>query len=309
MAEFSSVAATKRLVERVEPDLIHSMTIKPNLYAGLATRLGPKIPLLMSITGLGYVFLNTSVPTRLMRGMVLLLYRWVSSTERVRLLFQNADDRALFLKSGIGDQGRCIQTGGAGVDVGRFSPKPEPNGPPTVVLPSRLLWDKGIGEYAQAAEMLRTAGVSARFALVGDTDPGNPAAVPKGQIIDWHNAGVVEWWGYQKDMAHVFAQANIVCLPSYREGMPKALIEAASCGRAIVTTDVPGCREVVRHGDNGLLVPARNARALADALSTLISNPKKRSQMGMRGRELAVSELSQERSASDMLRIYQTVLS
>ena len=150
-----------------------------------------------------------------------------------------------------------------------------------IILPARLLWDKGVGEFVAAARQLRTAGWRARFALVGDIDDGNPASISFFQLREWENEGVIEWWGWKEDMQDIYAQAAIVCLPSYyREGVPKSLIEAAACGRPIVTSDMPGCREVVRQGENGLLIPARDAGALAQALMVLLQSPITRHKWG-----------------------------
>ncbi|KXS31580.1 MAG: Alpha-D-QuiNAc alpha-1,3-galactosyltransferase, partial [Candidatus Gallionella acididurans] len=160
-----------------------------------------------------------------------------------------------------------------------------------------------------AARQLRQRGVKARFVLVGEPDEGNPASVPELQLAAWKNEGVVEWWGRREDMPRVYAQSHIVCLPSYREGLPKTLLEAASCARPIVTTDVPGCRDVVRDGDNGLLVEARNATALANALARLLADPELRLRMGQRGRELVLDKFSQERIVGQVLALYRGVLS
>jgi len=179
---------------------------------------------------------------------------------------------------------------------------------PVVVLASRMLRDKGVDEFVDAARSLRDAGVHARFVLVGETDPGNPTAITATQLRQWADSGVVEWWGHQGNMKDVLAQAHIVCLPSLREGVPKVLIEAAACGRAIVTTDAPGCREIVRNGENGLLVPVRNTRALAEALRLLIENPPLRASMGLKGRDIVVQEFSIERVVSETLGVYRELL-
>jgi len=177
-----------------------------------------------------------------------------------------------------------------------------------VVLASRMLWDKGVEEFVNAAGSLQKKGVKAKFVLVGDADSGNPTAVPEAQLQIWNSSGIVEWWGQHNDMPAVFARAHIVCLPSYREGLPKVLIEAAASGRAIVTTDVPGCREIVRHGENGLLVPVRDSKALADALRILIEDPALRAKMGDRGRKIAVAEFSKEQVIKETLSVYHELL-
>jgi glycosyltransferase involved in cell wall biosynthesis len=169
-----------------------------------------------------------------------------------------------------------------------------------------MLWDKGVGEFVKAARILQAEGLSVRFALVGDSDNENPASVPASQLHAWENEGVIEWWGWKENMQDVYAQAAVVCLPSYREGLPKTLIEAAACGRSIVTSDVPGCREVVRQGENGLLVPARDSVALAKALMDLLQSPKTRSEMGNCGRIIAEKEFSKELVISQTIAFYQS---
>jgi glycosyltransferase involved in cell wall biosynthesis len=197
---------------------------------------------------------------------------------------------------------------GSGVDVSRFTPAPEPDGTALVVLPARLLRDKGVIEYVEAARRLRADGVEARFALVGEPDPKHPAAISRADLERWQAEKVVEYWGWREDMVEVFQHCHLVCLPSYREGMPKALLEAAACGRAIVSCDVPGCREAVRDGDNGLLVPPRDSASLAAALKRLLQDAALRQRMARRSRERAVEEFSVEKVVADTLSVYQGCL-
>ncbi len=189
-----------------------------------------------------------------------------------------------------------------------YAPFPEPDGTPLVLLPARMLWDKGVAEFVEAATQLKSRGMLARFVLVGEPDIENPASVPEHQLISWQKDGVVEWWGRREDMPQVLKQSHIVCLPSYREGLPKSLLEAASCGRPIVTTDVPGCREIVHDGENGILVEARNSTALADALARLLADRELRKWMGRRGRERVLNEFSQEIVVAQVLAIYHEAL-
>ncbi len=197
---------------------------------------------------------------------------------------------------------------GSGVDTADFPASPESSGIPVVMLASRMLWDKGVKEFVEAARQLKACGVHARFVLVGDTDTHNPTAITNEQLTAWHKEGVIEWWGRREDMPAVLAQANIVCLPSYREGLPKVLLEAASCGRPIVTTDVPGCREIMHNGENGFLVPVRSTLELADALQVLIKNPELRKKMGLKGREIVIGEFAVEKVISETLAVYRELL-
>src|SRR5262249_8001904 len=178
-----------------------------------------------------------------------------------------------------------------------------------VLLAARMLRDKGVVEFVEAAGMLKKAGIQARFVLVGETDAGNPTAISVEDLRRWADSGDIEWWGHRANMQETIRQAHVTCLPSLREGVPKVLIEAAAIGRPIVTTDAPGCREIVRHGENGLLVPVGNSRALADALRILVQNPDVRAMMGRRGREIAVEEFSSERVIRETLSVYRELLS
>jgi glycosyltransferase involved in cell wall biosynthesis len=178
-----------------------------------------------------------------------------------------------------------------------------------VVLPARLLFYKGVAEFVEAARVLRERGTRARFALVGEGDPGNPASVPADQLRQWESEGVVELFGWHDDMGKIFAQSHIVCLPSHGgEGVPRSLLEAAACGKPIVATDVPGCRDIVHDGKNGLLVPPRQVAPLAEALDRLIRDAELRCSMGARGRERALAEFSVDIVADQTLQLYAELL-
>ena len=196
---------------------------------------------------------------------------------------------------------------GAGVNVGEFTVNEEPpKEKPIVMMAARLLWDKGVKEFVEAADILR--GIDVRFVLVGAVDAGNPTSVPETQVHDWVQKGTIEWWGHAKDMPMVLAQASFVCLPSYREGFPKILLEAMACGKACITTDVSGCRAAVKHNENGLLIPARNSQALANAILLLIENPDTRKQMGNIGRTRAEKHFSTDIITDMHLELYSDLL-
>jgi glycosyltransferase involved in cell wall biosynthesis len=214
----------------------------------------------------------------------------------------------MFVERHLVPAGRAVLIRGSGVDVRAFSPSEEPEGVPVVLLASRLLWDKGVREFVEAARKLRGRGQACRFVLVGVPDKENPEAVPEATLRAWSAEGIVEWWGLRDDMPAVLRQAALVVLPSYREGIPKILLEAAAGGRPIVTTDVSGCREVVRDGENGLLVPPRDASSLAEAIATLLRDRSLRERMGRRGREIAVSEFSEEVVIAATLSVYRDAL-
>lgn len=303
LAELSMFARLVAVYRREKPDLVHHVAMKPVLYGSLAARLAGVPCVINALAGLGWLFTSGSRHARLLRGPVAAALRMALG--RTVTIVQNPDDQSALVSLGVPLDGiRMVR--GSGVDTGVYAPGDEEDGIPLVVLPARMLWDKGVGEFVAAAEQLRAEGIAARFALVGAPDPMNPASVPVVQLLAWQTAGAVEWWGRRDDMPEVYRQAHLVCLPSYREGLPKSLIEAAACSRAIVTTDAPGCREIVRDGDNGLLVPLKDAPALANALRRLIMDGALRRRMGARSRQIAVDEFALERVISATLDVYQT---
>lgn len=307
----SELAILTRLIEvyrEEKPDIVHHVAMKPILYGTLAARISG-VPLVVNaLAGLGYVFTSDQPKARLLRPVIGSAFRALLNSQRSRLILQNQDDHAMFIRKRFINEELIRLIRGAGVNTELFSLFPEPTGIPVVILASRMLWNKGIKEFVEAARQLKTRGVDARFVLVGDTDIHNPSAISNEQLANWHSEGVIEWWGQRDNMPAVLEQANIVCLPSHREGLPKVLLEAASCGRSIVTTDVPGCREIVRNGENGLLVPVNSTVELADALRLLIANPLLRQQMGTRGREIAVSEFAVEKVVAETMAVYEELL-
>lgn len=291
LVEARAAAAIAALYARWRPDLAYHATMKPVLYGGLAARATRVPAAIFAVTGLGYLFLAEGARARAMRVAVRAALRAALGHPNARVVFQNEDDREGFVRERLvaREQTRIIP--GSGVDVDRFHVEPEPERP-VVVLPSRLLWDKGVGELVAAARVVRARGFDARFALVGDPDPVNPAAIDRATLEGWTREGIVEHWGWRNDMPRVFAEATIVCLPSYREGMPKAVLEGLAAGRPVVTTDVPGCRAAVEHDVTGLLVPPRDALALADALCRLLASRELRARLGRAGRHAAEARFS-----------------
>ena len=224
-----------------------------------------------------------------------------------RLILQNPDDVALFQRAGLVDASQVRLIPGSGVDCSRFLPDPDREPCPRlrVLLPARLLWDKGLAEYVQAARLLRAEGRQIDFLLAGDPDPGNPAAVPEPEVRGWVDEGMVEWLGHVNDMPALLRSVDIVALPSYREGLPKGLIEAAASGCALVTTDVPGCREVVTHEVDGLLVPVRDGHALAGAIGRLQDDPQLRVQLTDAGRRKALEQFDERIVIRDTIAVYR----
>lgn len=298
-----------RLFRRLRPAVIHAVTVKPVLLAGIAARLAGASGVVHALTGLGFIFASTTLKGRILKQAVAWPLGYALNYRRARTIVQNPDDRdALVRVTGVAAD-RISLIKGSGVDCSRFTPAPEADGPPIVVLGSRMLWDKGIAQFVEAAKTLRQEGVAARFVLAGKSDSFNPASVPEVQLHKWNADGDVEYWGQRSDMDRVFAEAHVVCLPSYYgEGVPKVLIEAAAAGRPIVTTDSPGCREIGRDGDNAILVPVRDAKSLAEALRRLIEDAALRARMGARGREIVLQEFSEEHVVAQTVDLYETLL-
>ena len=305
--EKETISGIRALYEAEKPDLVHHFTIKCVIYGSLAAKETGITSIVNSITGLGYMFLSNKPHVKVIREVVKHLYK--KALDDTQVIFENPDDRKLFLEMGLLNEENSNVVLGTGIDTERFVPEPPTNSIPLTILPARMIWDKGIKEFVEAAQMIHEEGVNARFALIGSNDTGNPTCIPFDQLTQWQKEGNVEWWGWQDDVPTVISMSHIVCLPSYREGLPKILIEAASCGRPIVTTDVPGCREVVKDECNGYLVPEKNAKALKDALLKLINDPEKRLEMGKASRELAIEKFSNEIVNNGIYTVYQKALS
>ena len=303
------LAALLRLYRNRRPDLIHHITIKPVILGGLAARFAQMPAVVHTLPGLGFMFARQGLRAQLARFAVKQLYRRALRHPRSRVVFQNSDDLAEFEAAGLLGHGQGTVIRGVGVDLERYYPSPEPAGPLLVVLIARMLTDKGVYQFVEAARRLRREGIGARFALVGEPDVGNPAAIDGETLQRWHQQGDVEWWGHQDDVAAVLRQAHVLCLPTfYREGLPTVLVEAAASARPLVATDVPGCRELVRDGENGLLIPPRDADALANALRRLLEDSALRSRMGKQARALAVAEFGLTQVLAQNLSLYQELL-
>jgi glycosyltransferase involved in cell wall biosynthesis len=224
-----------------------------------------------------------------------------------RTILQNPDDLRLFSEEIGVAPARLRMIRGAGVDLTHFRPKPEPDGPPVAVCVSRMLWDKGIGELVEAARRLKADGVPLKVRLVGATDD-NPASIPQKTLADWAAEGVVEVAGPTDDVAGEYARAHIAVLPSYREGLPKSLLEAAASGRAMVATDVPGCREICRQDETGLLVAPRSVSEIVVALKRLVRDPGLRRRLANNARRVAAAEFGEEIVVRETLRLYEEML-
>lgn len=294
---------------REQPALLHHVALKPILLGGLAARIAGCHRVINAVVGGGYAFTSQHPLARMIRPLLTMALRFLLNPPGSRVVFENADDLNSFAQAGLVSKARSVLIRGAGVNPHQFPLNVTKSDPPMVVLVARLLWDKGIGEFVEAARALRQRGVSARFVVVGDADPENRACIDHATLEAWRSDGAVEWWGFRTDIPQILVQASIACLPSYREGLPKSLLEAMAAGLPCVTTDVPGCREAVRHDDNGLLVPARDASALAEAIAHLLAHPELAQKMGARGRQRLEQEFSAQQVNASTLSLYREMLS
>ncbi|MEJ7775844.1 MAG: glycosyltransferase family 4 protein [Sphingomicrobium sp.] len=296
------------LLRSIEPDIVHLITIKPVLLGGIAARLSGVKNVLAAISGLGYVFISQGISARVRRALVSFLYRLALGSRHVVAVFQNPTDAAEVCKiAGLRpEQVKIIR--GSGVNLEQLSVKPLIGGDTVLTFAGRLLIDKGLREFIAAACMLKAQGVEARFLVAGDPDPDNPSSVDPAELERWREEGVVELIGYQDEIGDLFARSHAVVLPSYREGLPKTLAEAAACGRAVVTTDVPGCRDAVIPDESALLVPPMTVEPLAMAMKQLIEDRELCAAMGRAGRKLAEDAFGIDRVVDAHLSIYAEML-
>lgn len=309
IADLKLLVAMRHLYRWIKPDVIHHVTIKPVLYGSIAARWIRMGAVVNALSGLGYLFRASGLKAAFLRTGVSILLKRALRHPNSTLILQNPDDYELFLKNGLANREQMTIIKGSGVDPAVYVPGPAPEGPPKVLLASRMLWDKGVGEFVQCADKLRAKGIAAQFILAGVPDANNPHSVPESQLRAWHAGGQIEWWKFCDDMPFIFRQVHVVCLPSYYgEGIPKVLIEASSCEKPIVTTDMPGCREIVTDGYNGYLVPARDVEALAQAIKKLLVAPTLRSKMGALGRQRVIQSYSLEKVTDETIQVYTKLL-
>ena len=306
--ELASLIELIRLYRRVQPDVIHHVALKAILFGSMAARVARTPAVVNAITGLGYMFESGGWRRRLLRSAIAPGLRWGFAYPGSVAIFQNSDDCEDFVRARILKKSQAVIIRGAGVNVSEFCPTPEPSGTPVVVLASRMLRSKGVEEFVQAARLLKASGVQVRCVLVGKVDMKNPSTITEAQLRRWEKEGVVEWWGHCDDMAGVFAASHAVVLPSYAEGLPKALLEGAACARPLIATRVRGCQEIVRHGENGLLVPLKDPHSLAQAIATILGDKALRQRMGAKGRAIVVNEFGAERVARETIGLYRRLL-
>lgn len=302
LASLKTIAALRRVHRAVAPAVTHHVSLQPSVLGLLAARNRPTA-CINALTGLGYAFTSAGAKATAVRLVIRPVLRSLLDHKGVINLVQNGDDRAALLALGIAPS-RIAVIPGSGVDVARLVPLPEPAGPPTIGFVGRLLADKGIHTLVEAQRLLRTRGLQTYLLIAGTPDPANPASVTEAEAASWNNEPGVRWLGQVEDIAGLWAQAHIAALPSRREGLPLSLLEAAACGRAMVATDVPGCREIVVPGVTGLLVPPDDAKALADAIEQLLDDPSLRAQFAAAARRLAVERFSADLIGRQIVALY-----
>lgn len=294
ITELATILRLRSILKRIKPDVVHNIALKPVVLGSLAAQFASVQNIVNAPVGMGYVFTSQENRARILRPIVKALIRYSLNRRNRRVIIENHDDLNNLVSGGFAERDSIALIKGAGVDTEKFAQKPEPSGPVCVIMVSRLLRDKGIQEFIDAAKLVKARDHGVRFLLVGDVDDGNPTSLTSRQLIELTDSRDVTWLGARTDIAELLAASHLACLPSYREGLPKSLIEAASAGRPIVTTDVPGCREVVTHLVHGLLVKPRDSKDLAAAIEKLVGDPELRRTMGAANRRRAETEFSNE---------------
>ncbi len=309
---FKSIGLIRRIYEIYsieKPDIVHHISLKTVVLGSIAALIA-KVPIVINaLTGLGFIFTSNTLPVRLIKILIIEpVLKFLFTRKNTWTILQNIDDKRHLMSFNILSEERTKLIKGSGVDISLFRHSPEASGAPKVVFASRMLKNKGVEEFVTAARELMDNGINASFILVGDVDEGNPSSITRNQLKDWHDEGFLEWWGHRDDINKVFEMVHIVCLPSHREGLPKVLLEAAAAGRPVIASDVPGCREIVHDGVNGLLVAVKKPIALADAIEKLVNDKNLREEMGANGRSMVEMEFSTEIINGQTLDLYDQVL-
>ena len=300
--------AIVQIFREVNPQLVHLVTIKPIILGGIAARFTKINGIIAAVSGLGSSFLDYGVLGNIKRLFIKIFYRISLSNLNVQVICQNQNDIDYVQKISKLPLSNFSLIEGSGVSLTKFKYSEDNNKIPKVIMASRLLRDKGVMEFVDAARLLKESKTNVNMILVGEPDLDNPSSITESQLISWEREGLLEYWGYQKDMESILGQSSIVVLPSYREGFPKILIEAAACGRAVITTDVPGCRDAIYNGVTGILVPEKNAIALAHAIKELALNPNLYKEMGKKGRKMAENRFDENNVISKHLEIYNQLV-
>lgn len=301
------LADLKRKLKIIQPDIVHLVTIKPVLIGGLAAILAKAPSIVYAISGLGFIFTNTMLKAKVLRLGIIPLYRLALSAKNKIVIVQNLDDLRILRQYVAIPEPQTVLIPGSGVNLEQFNVQPLPLKNKTVLMACRLLADKGVYEFHKSAILLKEKYPEIRFVLVGGVDPDNPASLTEEELNEWVEKGDLEWWGHQSNMSEILSQATIVVLPSYREGMPKVLLEAQALGRPIVTTDVPGCREAIENGKTGFLAKVKDEYSLADAIEKLISSDELCLEFSRNARLLAEQKFDIEQVVKTHMNIYENL--
>ncbi|MBX9804652.1 MAG: glycosyltransferase family 4 protein [Alphaproteobacteria bacterium] len=302
-AELKTLWQIGKLYRKLRPNIVHQVALKPVIYGTIWARLTGMPRIINALGGMGYLFTHRTLKSGVIRPILSLTLRILLKSPQCELILQNPDDADLMAPLVGPDKIHLIR--GAGVDLKAFYPtQPSQTQTFNALMVSRLLWSKGLSELNEAAKILKREGIPLQIQVAGGLDPQNPASVPAATIEAWKAENVITWLGPVEDVASLYALTDIAVLPSYREGLPKSLLEAAACGKPIVTTDVPGCREVVSEGENGILVPPKDAKALANALKTLVESSELRLEMGRKSRVKAELEFDEQKIIAQTLEVY-----
>lgn len=305
----ATIREMRRLIATLDPTLCHAITLKYAFLAGLAARARPQMPIVHTVAGLGYLFWGEGVKPALLRQMLMPLLKPALGHSSAYIIVQNPDDRDRLLKLGIADARRTSLIRGSGVDLTRFQPVARaPDAPPRIVMATRLIREKGVAVFVEAAKLSAAAGIAAEWVIAGGVSASNPNAMTEAEMRGLLNGAPVRWLGHVDDTNALYSSATLFAYPSYYgEGIPKVLLEAAASGLPIVTTDHPGCREVVDSGKNGLLIPVKDPQALARAVEGLLKDPARCRQMEQESRKKAEREFGAELITSQTLEVYDTV--
>ena len=302
LSAIRTILALRRVTSRIKPDIAHHSGLQCSVYGSIAA-IGKSFPYVSALTGMGYVYTSATLRTRVLRAILKWLLPALLDRRGCVVLVQNPDDRAALANLGM-DRQRIVLIPGSGVDTEALQPLPEPEGPITYGFAGRLLTDKGIRALVAAHGIVRDQGLATNLLIAGDPDPANPASVSLQEVKEWTQRPGITWLGQIKDIASLWRRCHFAVLPSHREGLPGSLMEAAACGRAMIATDAPGCREIVIDGQTGLLVPIEDPQNLARAIVKLATSPELRSLHARAARELVVSKLSARIIGEQIIKLY-----
>ena len=306
----SEIWQIRQIIYRYQPDIMHLVAMKPSLFGSIAAYFNTDVALVQNLAGLGQAYVSKGIFANLLRGFLNRSFSMLFARKRSKTIVENSDDQDYLANSlNIGNN-KVQLIRGIGVDVNRFQYSPEEATDTVyVTMVSRMLWPKGVQELVDAARILKQKQYPVKIRLVGLPDTSSRVSVSHADLQAFHDEGIIEWLGFQEDIPVVWRQSHIAILPSYyREGIPRSLLEAASCGRAIITTDMPGCREIVRNSENGILIAPKNTQAIVDAIITLIDNPEIRQEMGVAGRRMIEQDFTEEQVVSETLSVYESLL-